>query len=216
MPSRVSTKEWLAYIAIMALVDVIQFFIGLFGVALLEIAIGAAIVAVNEAADPFIGIGIAGYLQGLRKVNMINKPKRLISLLGVTLVEEATGGIAPFWFLDIWYIWSDVRKEDAQIMAAQSANSANAAKGAIYLNQGGSRKPALTQGTGTSNPDGRSQTRTVNLAPLNQGGVRAAIQGSNPTTTSYGQSGSNTGTSGKRPIMKDIKEETSQVISERG
>ena len=49
----------------------------------------------------------------IRGVSIIKHPKRLFSLLCVTGFEEFTGGLAPAWIIDIWYIWSSSNQEES-------------------------------------------------------------------------------------------------------
>lgn len=140
MSVRINKTGWIILGISALVIDIIQFLIGVFGVALSTVAIGAFIVAVNEAADPFIGIAIAGLLQW-RGVNLIKYPSRLFSLLGVLGIDFITGGIASFWVLDIWYIYWTVAKEERAEKAAAAQASFLDQNARQPLNQGDRREP---------------------------------------------------------------------------
>jgi len=75
--------------AVTGVIDLAQFLIGFFGAWLSLFAVGLFIIAVNEAADPFIGGALVVYFQ-LRGVSLIRHPSRLFSLIGVAGLEEVT------------------------------------------------------------------------------------------------------------------------------
>jgi len=129
-------------------IDAIQFFADLF---LTEFAGIPEIV--SEFADPFIGILLCIYFE-LRGVQIIKQPKRLFSLLGITGMEELTGGLAPAWTLDVWYIYRSVKNDEA-IQKAQRETKA----------MGGAMVKALNQ-------EGRREAMAAARRPLNEGGVR--------------------------------------------
>ena len=103
MNSKIGKVEWLLLYIGAGLIDIFQWFF----------------VVINPVADPIIGVFIAGYFQMLRGVSMITRPSRLASLVGVTAIEEISGGLAPAWIIDIWYIHRSVRQEEAEMQAAQ-------------------------------------------------------------------------------------------------
>jgi hypothetical protein len=143
---RINIIGWLLLYTVAGIIDIIQLIIGLFGAALSAVAVGAVLIAINGAADPFIGVGFIIWFKILG-ISMFSRLNRVISLLGVTGIEEITGGIAPFWIVDIWYIHNDVSKELAE---------------ADRQEQGGTEL----------NIDGRREPDKESAQPLNEGGVR--------------------------------------------
>ena len=73
--------------------------------------------AINEIADPFLGMGLGLWFQ-LRGVSMIQKPSRLLSLIGGDLAEQFSASVAPAWIIDVWYIHKTVKEEWAAEQAA--------------------------------------------------------------------------------------------------
>jgi hypothetical protein len=147
MKSKISKGEWFLIYAIAGIIDIIQFVISFTGVG----------IAVNEVADPIIGITLLGYFQ-IRGVSMIKHPSRLLSLLGVAGLEAITGGIAPAWVVDVWYINRTVKAEEA---GADSNSEVSA------LLQNNIRKPLYENGI--RNP----QSSTPAIPPkLNINGIR--------------------------------------------
>lgn len=102
MNSRIGKGEWLLVYIAAGFLDIAQILIDLTGIG----------IGFNAVADPFIGLIFAGYFQW-RGVSMLYHPTRLLSLLGVTALEEVTGSMAPAWILDVWYIHRTVRIEQA-------------------------------------------------------------------------------------------------------
>ncbi len=147
MKSKISKGEWAFIFVIAALIDVVQFVIGFLGVG----------IAINEVADPIIGITLLGYFQ-IRGVSIIKHPSRLISLLGVAGLEAITGGIAPAWVVDVWYINRTVKAEEA---GADSNSEVSA------LLQNNMRKPLYQNGIR------KPQSSTPAIPPkLNINGIR--------------------------------------------
>ena len=142
--SKIGKFEWLVLYAITGIIDLIQVVISLTGIG----------IAVNEIADPIIGIILLGYFE-IRGVSLITKPARLISLLGILGLETFTGGIAPAWIVDIWYIHSSVKREDQ----AKEESMVN-------LFQNNIRNPVYQNGTRPPRID------TPKNKPLNVDGVR--------------------------------------------
>ena len=134
--------------AMMGTIDVIQF-------AITPTGIG---VVINEIADPIIGALLIGYFQ-LRGVSMITRIDRLLSLIGVAALEGITGGLAPAWIIDIWYIHRSVKKETAEMEAQQAQ--------AEFL-QSNIRQPLYKDGVRAPRMQETSQTQ-----PINMDGVRA-------------------------------------------
>ena len=131
MASRMKKQEWWGLLAISGTIDLVQLMADLFlseAFAIPEI--------VSEVADPVIGGLLVAYFQ-IRGVSVISRPNRLLSLLGITGVEELTGGAAPAWILDVWYIWSDVKKEEAELQAKKEQEDFLQVASRQPLNQAG-------------------------------------------------------------------------------
>ncbi len=155
MASKIKKNEWLILLALTGTIDLVQFFADLF----LTEFFGAPEI-VSEIADPFIGIGLVTYLQ-LRGVEMIRNPKRLLSLLGVTGLEELTGGLAPAWVLDIWYIRNSVQQEEAAIKAQKEQE----------MNLSDIRQPLYSNGRRAPRAEIEERTKTAQR-PVNNMGSR--------------------------------------------
>jgi hypothetical protein len=158
MSSKIGKGEWVLLYVVTGIIDIAQFLIGFFGAWLSAFAVGLILIAINEAADPFIGGALVVYFQ-LRGVSLIKHPSRLLSLIGVAGLEEVTGGIAPAWIVDIWYIHRTVKQEDAE-MAAQQAQE-------IAI-QGDARQPMYQNGQRL--PVSQSDEP---IKPANMDGIRA-------------------------------------------
>jgi hypothetical protein len=172
MASKIKGWEWKGLFVVTGFIDAVQFFGDLF---LTEAAFAPEIV--SEVVDPAIGILLCLYFE-LRGVQIVKQPKRLFSLLGITGVEELTGGLAPAWTLDVWYIYRNVKSEEA----AQKANQEQMRAAATIrqtLNQEGRREPAPS--TQTASSGGPGVTRTIR--PLNVDGVRIATNTSTSTAS---------------------------------
>jgi len=162
--STMGTAGWLVLGGIAAAIDVIQFLVGVFGAALSVFVVGAALVAANEVADPFIGAAIAGYLQ-VRGISMITHVNRLLSLLCVGGIDELTGGMASFWVVDIWYIYRTVKKENALIKAAEETQE---------LLEQNARQPLHDPETGVRYPE---RSRNSEYQASNREGIRPPKKG---------------------------------------
>ena len=110
--SKIKNIEWVFLFVVMGALDAFQFLIDFTG-------IGAII---NSFADPLIGVVLAGYFQ-LRGVSMIKHPTRLISLLCIVGLESITGGLAPAWIIDIWYIRHSVKRKKPNIKNNSQQNN---------------------------------------------------------------------------------------------
>ena len=146
--SKIGKGEWVILFIVTGIIDIIQFAIDFTGVG----------EAINEVADPIIGIGLAIYFFLLRGVPM--NTKRVVSLIGSTVIENVTFSVAPAWILDVWYIHYDVKKEEVAFQAEQESEALLANSTNQPLNQGGIRAPAM-------NIMGDTQNQ-----PANRGGVR--------------------------------------------
>ena len=152
-PKKVSFAKWFILFALTGILDIAQFVIDLTGVG----------VAVSEIAEPFIGVGLLAIFQ-IMKINVLNKPKRIGSILGAFGLDALTGGLAPLWIIDIWYIYYDVRKEEVAVQAQYEAKLGEQAAEQKFLYSEGRRLPEN---------EIESQTRNTNLRPLVVDGVRS-------------------------------------------
>lgn len=148
MVSKIGKSEWVFLYIATGAIDITQLLIDLTGVG----------IAINEVIDPFIAVLLGGYLQ-LRGVSMTSRISRLASLFGVGVLEEITGGIAPAWVVDIWYIQRSVRQEEAELKAQEDEQN--------FLQQN-MRKPLYADGQRLP-PDSSQES----VGPSNQGGIRA-------------------------------------------
>ena len=149
------TIAWIILFGITGVVDAIQIIVSLTGV-------GIAISEIMELAMPFIIVG----LLVLFGIPILSKPTRLMSIVGVTFGDSITGGIAPFWILDIFYLYSSIKSENAQILAKQEQEMAltNSVRQPLYKD--GMRQPNL-------------QTLNKTSQPMNIDGIRAPGGGLN-------------------------------------
>lgn len=93
MSIRVKPGEWKILLAIAGTIDLIQVIIALTGVG----------IAVSEIADIIIGILLVIYLFVFKGFSFAKHYSLFLSLIGVTFLEELTGGVAPAWILDIYF-----------------------------------------------------------------------------------------------------------------
>lgn len=100
--SKLGKLDWIFLYALAAIVDIIQIVIDFTGVGII----------VSEAIEPIMGVFLIIYLQ-VRKFSVLQKPSVLLSLLGVAGLEVITGGIAPAWVVDIWWIQKADKKDKA-------------------------------------------------------------------------------------------------------
>ena len=119
--------KWTLLYIFTGVVDLVQIIIDFTG-------IGIVVSEAIEAAMPFI---IFVTLQIFFKISLISKPSRLLSIIGATGFGFITGGIAPFWILDIWYLQRSVKAEDAQYTAEQYSS-----------NRAGNQHPLYQDGIG--------------------------------------------------------------------
>jgi hypothetical protein len=160
-----SRINWTLLYILAGATDFIQLMITVLAAPLSVVGIGEFMVAANEAADPVIGIIIIAWLQ-LHGIPILTNFKRLLSLVGAGAIEEATGGAAPFWILDIWYIHSDYKSEEA-VMAAQQSQE--------QLLANNVRQTYYEDGVGKPRSESANQNQ-----PLNSGGIGRARGNSRP------------------------------------
>ncbi len=156
------TLRWIVLFLATGVVDFVQIILDLTGA-------GVVVSEVLEAITPFLIIALCFVF----RIPIINKPRRLLSLLAVDLGDAITGGIAPFWVVDIWYIRKDVLREEAEgSAAAQEAEQLQPSS--QPLNQDGSRQPQnLAEQSLVSGATAVMQgSRNANIKPLNIQGVR--------------------------------------------
>jgi len=101
---------WLLMYAFTGAVDLFQIIVSATG-----IGIGAS--EIVEFSMPFILIFI---FQFIIKASILTKPARLASIAGALGLGAITGGIAPFWIVDVWYIHRSVKMEDAMYAEEES------------------------------------------------------------------------------------------------
>lgn len=100
---KVNPSTWTMLYVITGIIDIAQIIIDFTGIG----------VGINVYADPIIGIVLIIYLNHIG-VKMFQYPSRLFSMLGVGILESFTGGIAPAWIVDIYYIHRSYKKELAE------------------------------------------------------------------------------------------------------
>jgi hypothetical protein len=128
--------RWILLFGVCGIVDIVQVLIDLTGV-------GIAVSEILEVAMPFV---IGGILLIFRILNIQTGLS-----IGVAMVADAaTGGAAPFWIGDAWYIYRKVRKQEAAELEEEEQSEENQ-----QLVQNGRRRPS-----------GRPNR------PANEGGVR--------------------------------------------
>lgn len=110
---KISTKKWVVLFLLTGIIDVLQILIDLTGVG----------IPVSVAAEPFIGVGLVIICQ-LMGINIISNPKRLGSMLAAFGLGAVTGGIAPLWIIDIWYLYYSVKKEEVMVSSGLESGSA--------------------------------------------------------------------------------------------
>lgn len=179
-----SNLRWIVLFGITGTVDAVQFVIGFTGVG----------IAVSEILEVVTGPVLIG-LFVLFKISIFNKPKRIASLLGLALGDAITGGFAPFWVVDVWYIYSDVKKEEAEAEAQQQEEAmlSNSIRQPLYRD--GARMPRQQTQTASSGGD-TSYKRNIDLGPTNLEGIRRAGTASTFTSNTYSSNQSNTGSFG--------------------
>jgi uncharacterized membrane protein len=132
--------KWIILYVFTGLVDLFQIIATLTGV-------GIFVSEAIEGAMPFFLIGT---FQFLFKISMITHPTRLLSIIGATGLDAITGGIAPFWIVDVWYVQSTVKKEDATANAQQEQEELlqNNIRRPLY--EDGARQPQARPSESTS------------------------------------------------------------------
>ena len=144
------TISWIALYFVAGTIDIAQIILDLTGV-------GIAVSEALEVATPFILIG----LMALFRIPIFSGWKRIASLAFADFADALTGGAAPFWILDVWYIHRDVRREDAGMAVTEGQTISSRAP----LNVDGRREPLQQESAGLS------------PKPLNVDGVRAPTNG---------------------------------------
>ncbi len=138
------------------------------GIDLLQIiitftGIGIVVSEFIEGAMPFILIPALQFTG----TDLISRPSRVLSIVGAVGLDAITGGVAPFWIVDIWYIHSDVKREDAEYRAQQEKEQSLRNVTRQALNVDGTRRP-------------QSDTSNTAQPPLVKDGVRAPYGGMKP------------------------------------
>ncbi|MEI8248947.1 MAG: hypothetical protein WCG07_00415 [Candidatus Taylorbacteria bacterium] len=179
MSCKIKKGEWMLLYIVTGVIDVIQY--------ILDFIVGPG-EAINMVADAVIGALLLGYFQ-FRGAAMFKHMGRVGSMVGMTALGELTAGVASFWIIEVWYMNSSIKKQEAleQEGKDQEDMLANNVRQPAYVN--GARQPR----TGNSNQPEQAGQRTGNNMPLsstkyaNSDGVRAP-------SMSF-QKPSNTGTS---------------------
>lgn len=145
-----SNLRWVVLYGFAIIIDVVQILIDLTGVG----------IVVSEIMEVITGPVLIG-LFTLFKISIITKPKRIASLLGLALGDAITGGMAPFWVVDVWYIQRDVKKEEAaeQAKQEQEVMLSNAIRQPLYRD--GTRQPT------------KLKQENTDIGARNRGGIRA-------------------------------------------
>jgi hypothetical protein len=152
--SKLGKLDWIFLYILAGFVDVAQIIIDLTGIG----------IAVSTAAEPVIGVFLIGYLQ-IRGFSVLKHPSILVSLIGAVGLGAITGGIAPAWVVDIWWIQRVVKKEKAQYEEQQEQEEtfSNNIRRPLY-DPDGIRRPQI-------------QNNNANPSKLNIGGVRPPMGG---------------------------------------
>jgi hypothetical protein len=154
--SKSKSIKWPILYVFTGVVDAVQLAITFTG-------IGIAVSEVVEVIMPFIIIPALQFTG----TSLITRPGRLLSVMGAVGLDAITGGVAPFWIVDIWYIHRDVKKEDAEYLAQQEKEQSFQNITRQALNVDGKRMP-------------QSQTSDGTQPPLIKDGVRAPNGGMKP------------------------------------
>ncbi|MDE1975527.1 MAG: hypothetical protein KGI49_03405 [Patescibacteria group bacterium] len=159
--SKMTGAWWIFLFVFSGVADFLQFFV-VEPFALLA-GLGAGI---NEVLDPIVGSFIGGCLW-FKKVPLLSRPKRIMALGGAEVAAAVSAGVAQLWILSVWYIFHDVRKDEASMKAMANEGDVTAITLDAAFNQNGRREPY--------NPDIESGAeRNRDLMPANFNGVRRA------------------------------------------
>ncbi|HEX7724286.1 MAG TPA: hypothetical protein VF438_00930 [Candidatus Paceibacterota bacterium] len=150
--------RWILLFAVTGIVDVAQILIDLTGVGII----------VSEAIETVMPFVIAGILLVFGLLNM----QTGMSIVIAVVTDAATGGFAPFWIADAWYIYRKVRAQEAAIAAAEDTETES--PGPLYqngvrapsrqrapLNSGGARRPAVNV---AATPTDQAPQKSINTA----------------------------------------------------
>lgn len=126
-----SKGKWVVLYVLAGLTDLVQILVDLTGIGIVA----------STAAEPFIGVGLIAYLKFILKVNVFQNFRRIGSILASFGLGAITGGAAPFWIIDVWYIHRDVKRVEAEEAQAeeQAEQFKNVTKPPKYVN--GRRQP---------------------------------------------------------------------------
>jgi len=131
-------------------------------------------VAASEIAEPYIGVTILALFK-LFGVSVITNPKRVISMIAGGALDALSGGAAPFWWVDVWYILRDVKQDEAELEAQKQTEKQSTS---VSINYNGMRMPQ----TQTANSYNQSNSNTgtnghiAPAPPLNFKGSRRPIK----------------------------------------
>lgn len=190
------TLRWITLYTVSGVVDIVQIIIDFTG-------IGVAVSEALEIAMPFVLIGLLGLFR-------IFSVKRVLSVAVTDAGDALTGGFAPFWIFDVWYIHRDVRITEAMQRAAEEGDAM--LQPMAPLNQDGVRAPATTTGTGNTQSD--PAVRNINMAPLNYNGTRRAVTQTGNTPGFTISTGTSTGTNPPaQPVMRSVEDKMPSSVS---
>lgn len=108
-PNTGKGATWILLYALTGLVDLIQILIDFTGIGII----------VSEALEVAMPVILIAIFQFWMKISLVSHPSRLLSIIGVAGLDGITGGIAPFWIFDVWYLQRSVRREYAEIKVAE-------------------------------------------------------------------------------------------------
>ncbi|MDB5259669.1 MAG: hypothetical protein JWO73_877 [Candidatus Taylorbacteria bacterium] len=128
-------KTWMVLFAVAGIIDAVEFLTDL-----LLTEFFAIPEAVWEIADRIFGILLIAFLE-YKNVDVIKNFKRLASMIGVQGAEALTGGAAPAWIVDVWYIYKDVMREEAEAEAERQQQALLEKMQGEFHNEDGMRMP---------------------------------------------------------------------------
>lgn len=91
--SKLGKLDWLFLYALTGLVDIVQVIATLTGIG----------IVVSGALEVIMPVFLISYLQ-IRGFSILKHPSVIVSLFGVVGLGVVTGGIAPAWIVDVWWI----------------------------------------------------------------------------------------------------------------
>jgi hypothetical protein len=151
-PQKVSSGKLWSLVIVSGVVDLIQIILDFTG-------IGIAVSEAIEAAMPLVICGMCWKFN----IPIFSNPKRLASIFGAVGLDAITGGLAPFWILDAWYIKHDVEKDQKKMVAMAAAEQ--------MTSQMNVRNPLNTNGVRQPQIEEQSVQNRLATAPRYSGGI---------------------------------------------